>query len=89
MIQYLITDADYYKARIDAPVRDCATFIDIGVSREDGQRMTLGVSFAPSEAEVHYRELLERIVSVFLPMSPQTLIQVLKTTLKAALGATP
>ena len=32
---------------------DCATLIAIGVRRDDGKRMILGVSCALSEAEIH------------------------------------
>ena len=57
-IAYLVTDATYYKVRIDGSVRDCATLIAIGVRRDNGMRMILGVSCALSEAEIHWREFL-------------------------------
>jgi transposase-like protein len=57
-IRYLILDATYYKVRIDGTVRDCATLKAIGIRRDDGKRMILGVSCALSEAEVHWREFL-------------------------------
>jgi transposase-like protein len=57
-IRCLILDATYYKVRIDGTVRDCATLKAIGIRRDDGKRMILGVSCALSEAEVHWREFL-------------------------------
>jgi len=39
-------------------VRDCATLKAIGVRRDSGKRMVLGVSCALSEAEVHWRGFL-------------------------------
>jgi transposase-like protein len=60
-MQYLVLDANYHKVRENGSVRDCATLIVIGVRRDDGRRMILGVSCALSEAEVHWRELLKSI----------------------------
>jgi putative transposase len=57
-ICYLTIDATFYKVRIDGVVRDCATLIAIGVRRDNGKRMILGVSCALSEAEVHWRDFL-------------------------------
>ena len=91
-MQYLIIDATYYKVRIDGSVRDCATLIAIGVSREDGKRMILGVSCALSEAEVHWREFLESIRARGIGIPDQVTSDAhsgLKAALKAVLGATP
>ena len=45
-IAHMIIDATYIKVRIAGCVRDCAVFTAIGVRREDGKRMVLGVSAA-------------------------------------------
>jgi len=85
-IQYLILDATYYKVRIDGTVRDRATLKAIGVRRDDGKRMILGVSCALSEAEVHWREFLvslkERGIGI-----PDLIVSDAHTGLKAALRA--
>jgi len=60
-MRYLSLDANYHKVRQNGSVRDCATLIVIGVRRDDGKRMILGVSCAISEAEPHWRELLQSI----------------------------
>jgi putative transposase len=57
-IAHLFIDATYYKVRIDGVVRDCATLIAIGIRRDNGKRLVLGVSCALSEAEVHWRGFL-------------------------------
>ena len=57
-IAHLVVDATYIKVRIDGSVRDCAVLTAIGVRREDGKRMILGVSAALSEAEPHWRSFL-------------------------------
>jgi len=91
-ILYLTLDATYYKVRIDGVVRDCATLVAIGVRREDGKRMILGVSCALSEAEVHWREftnsLRERGIGIpdLVTSDAHT---GLRAALKACLGATP
>ena len=73
--------------RIDGCVRDCATLIAVGVRREDGKRMVLGVSCALSEAEVHWREfftdLKKRGVGI-----PDSITSDAHSGLKAALKAT-
>ena len=83
---YLILDATYYKVRIDGTVRDCATLKAIGIRRDDGKRMILGVSCALSEAEVHWREFLvalkERGIGI-----PDLVVSDAHTGLKAALRA--
>jgi putative transposase len=85
-ITYLTLDATYYKVRIDGTVRDCATLIAIGVRRDDGKRMILGVSCALSEAEVHWREfasgLRERGIGI-----PDLVTSDAHTGLRAALKA--
>ena len=85
-IKYLIIDATYYKVRIDGTVRDCATLKAIGIRRDDGKRMILGVSSALSEAEVHWREFLvslkERGIGI-----PDLIISDAPPGLKAALRA--
>jgi len=85
-ITYLTLDATYYKVRIDGTVRDCATLIAIGVRRNDGKRMILGVSCALSEAEVHWREfasgLRERGIGI-----PDLVTSDAHTGLRAALKA--
>jgi putative transposase len=57
-ISHLFLDATYYKVRIAGNVRDCATLIAIGIRRDNGKRVILGVSCALSEAEIHWREFL-------------------------------
>ena len=86
-IAYLLLDATYYKVRIDGTVRDCATLKAIGVRRDDGKRMILGVSCALSEAEVHWRgfltDLKERGIGI-----PDMITSDAHTGLRAALKAT-
>jgi len=43
-IAHLIIDATYIKVRIDGSVTDCALLTAIGVRRDNGKRMVLGVS---------------------------------------------
>lgn len=85
-IAHLIVDATYVKVRISGSVRDCAVLIAIGVRREDGKRMILGVSAALSEAEVHWRaffvSLKERGVGI-----PDSVTSDAHEGLKAALKA--
>ena len=45
-IAHLIVDATYIKVRISGSVHDCAVLTAIGVRREDGKRVILGVSAA-------------------------------------------
>jgi transposase-like protein len=91
-IIYLTLDATYYKVRIDGVVRDCATLIAIGVRRDDGKRMILGVSCALSEAEVHWRDftnsLRERGIGI-PDLVTSDAHSGLRAALKACLGATP
>jgi len=91
-IIYLTLDATYYKVRIEGVVRDCATLVAIGVRREDGKRMILGVSCALSEAEVHWRDftnsLRERGIGI-PDLATSDAHTGLKAALKACLGSTP
>jgi transposase-like protein len=57
-VSHLILDARYEKVRVNGVVRSCAVLTAIGIRREDGRRMILGVSVSLSEAEVHWREFL-------------------------------
>jgi len=56
---YLVLDARYEKVRHGGSVIDCAVLVAMGVREEDGKRTLLGVSVSLSEAEVHWRTLLE------------------------------
>jgi transposase-like protein len=91
-IAYLTLDATYYKVRIDGVVRDCATLIAIGVRRDDGKRMILGVSCALSEAEVHWREfnnnLRERGIGI-PDLVTSDAHSGLRAALRACFSATP
>ena len=91
-IRYLILDATYYKVRIDGTVRDCATLIAIGVRRDDGKRMILGVSCALSEAEVHWREFLTGLKERGIGISDMVTSDAhtgLRAALRASFNATP
>ena len=91
-IAHLIVDATYIKVRIDGSVRDCAVLTAIGVRREDGKRMILGVSAELSEAEPHWRSFLvslkERGIGI-----PDSLTsdahEGLRAALKAVFNASP
>ena len=86
-VAYLLLDATYYKVRIDGTVRDCATLKAIGVRREDGKRMILGVSCALSEAEVHWRGFLTDLKQRGIGI-PDMITSDAHTGLRAALKAT-
>ncbi len=58
-ISYLILDGTYVKVRMDGAERDRTVPTAIGVCRETGKRMALGVSTAVSEAEIHWRGFLK------------------------------
>jgi putative transposase len=91
-ILYLTLDATYYKVRIDGVVRDCATLIAIGVRREDGRRIILGVSCALSEAEIHWRDFLNSIRARGIGIPDIVTSDAhtgLRAALRACLGATP
>ncbi len=59
---YLILDARYEKVRQGGSVVDSAVLAAYGVD-EKGMRHILGVSVSLSEAEVHWRQFLESLVS--------------------------
>jgi putative transposase len=59
---YLVLDARYERVREGGIVRDAAVLTAVGVA-PDGRRRLLGVSCAPSEAEVHWRGFLDRLVA--------------------------
>jgi len=59
---YLFLDARYEKVRIDGVVRDAAILSAVGID-EDGRRGVLGLSVALSEAEIHWRGLLDSLVA--------------------------
>uniref|UniRef100_UPI000DBE5174 IS256 family transposase n=1 Tax=Roseovarius amoyensis TaxID=2211448 RepID=UPI000DBE5174 len=61
-IKYLILDARYEKMRHGGIVRDAAVLLAIGIG-PDERRRVLGVSVALSEAEVHWRAVLESLVA--------------------------
>jgi transposase-like protein len=91
-VAHLIVDATYIKVRVDGSVRDCAVLTAIGVRREDGKRMILGVSAKLSEAEPHWRDFLvslkERGIGI-----PDSLTsdahEGLRAALKAVFNASP
>ena len=91
-IQYLILDATYYDVRIDGAVRDCATLKAIGVRRDNGKRMVLGVSCALSEAEVHWRTFLDGLKERGMGVPDMVTSDAhsgLKKALKTTLNSTP
>ena len=91
-IAHLVVDATYIKVRIDGSVRDCAVLTAIGVRREDGKRMILGVSAALSEAEPHWRSFLMSLKErgIGIPDSVTSdAHEGLKAALRAAFNASP
>lgn len=60
-VPHLILDARYEKVRIDGCVRSASLLVVTGIL-PDGHRSVLGVSVSLSEAEVHWRELLQSLV---------------------------
>lgn len=91
-IAHLIIDATYVKVRISGSVRDCAVLTAIGVRREDGKRMILGVSAALSEAEVHWRAFFVSLKERGLGIPDSVTSDAhegLKAALKAVFNATP
>jgi putative transposase len=60
--KYLMFDAIYQKVRQNGHVQSCAVLICIGIST-DGHREVLGVSAKLSEAEIHWREFFQSLVS--------------------------
>jgi transposase-like protein len=91
-IAHLFIDATYYKVRIDGVVRDCATLIAIGIRRDNGKRLILGVSCALSEAEVHWRGFLaglkERGIGIPDSVSSDA-HEGLRAALRATLNSSP
>jgi len=61
-LTYLWLDARYEKVRHDGQVRDVAVLTAIG-STPEGKRQVLGVSVSLSEAEVHWRDVLNALVA--------------------------
>lgn len=61
-ISILYLDAHYEKVRYEGQVRDLAVLKAIGVNRL-GKREVLGVSCSLSEAEVHWRNFIEGMLS--------------------------
>lgn len=59
---YLMVDATYEKVRMDKAVVSGALLIAHGIDKE-GRRRVLGVSTKISEAEIHWREFFEDLVS--------------------------
>lgn len=57
---YLYLDARYEKVRHAGSVIDCAVLIAMGVDK-NGKRDLLGCSVSLSEAEVHWREFLQKL----------------------------
>lgn len=91
-IAHLIIDATYIKVRIGGSVRDCAVFTAIGVNRDNGKRMILGVSAALSEAEVHWRSFLVSLKErgIGIPDSVTSdAHEGIKAALRAVFNATP
>lgn len=91
-IEHLIIDGTYIKVRVDGCVRDCALLVAVGVRRDNGKRMILGVSAALSEAEVHWRGFLHSLKErgIGIPDSVTSdAHEGLKAALNAVLSATP
>jgi len=59
-VPYLVLDARYENVRRDGAVVSCAVLIAAGVDGE-GRRSILGVSVSMSEAELHWRDLLQSL----------------------------
>jgi len=58
--RYVYLDAIYEKVRVDGVIQSLSVLIAIGVN-EEGKREILAVSTSLSEAEVHWRALLEHL----------------------------
>jgi transposase-like protein len=61
-VDYLLFDARYEKVRHGGSVRDCSVLVATGVTPH-GSRTILGVSVSLSEAEVHWRQFMECLIS--------------------------
>ena len=59
---YLMVDARYEKVRYANHIQDCAVMWAIGI-HANGKREVLGVHVAFSEAEIHWREFFQSLVS--------------------------
>jgi len=59
---YLILDARYEKVRHGGQVIDCAVLVAVGIS-PSGHRSVLGCSVSLSEAEAHWRDFMNKLVS--------------------------
>lgn len=59
---YLILDARYEKVRHGGRVIDCAVLVAVGIGAS-GHRSVLGCSVSLSEAETHWREFMNSLVS--------------------------
>lgn len=59
-VPHLILDARYEKVRIDGSVVSVSLLVATGILA-DGHRSVLGVSVSLSEAEVHWRQLLQQL----------------------------
>ena len=60
--KYLMFDAIYEKVRMQGHAQSCAVLLCVGIS-QDGYREVLGVSAKLSEAEIHWREFFQSLVS--------------------------
>jgi len=58
---YILLDARYERVREAGQIVDCADLVAVGITA-DGKRRVLGVSVALSEAEVHWRAFLDRLL---------------------------
>jgi transposase-like protein len=91
-IRFLTLDATYIKVRLDGAVRDCAVLTAIGIRRDDGKRLVLGVSAAVSEAEPHWRDFIASLKARGIGMPDLVTSDAhvgLKAALRATLNATP
>ena len=91
-IRFLILDATYLKVRVDGSVRDCAILSAIGVQRQNGKRIVLGVSCALSEAEAHWRAFLNSLKTrgIGIPdLVTSDAHEGLRAALRASLNSTP
>ena len=73
-------------------MRDCAILSAIGVQRQDGKRIVLGVSCALSEAEPHWRAFLNSLKTrgIGIPdLVTSDAHEGLRAALRATLNATP
>lgn len=60
--KFVYFDALYEKVRCGGIVRDMAVLVAIGVNKRTGKREMLGVEALLSEAEVHWRTLMKRLL---------------------------